>query len=223
VTERGRPLPACFPLPAGKPQPPPHRTWAEHRAGRRGCHRAKRGKGSVSDLDSPVRRRNHHPSPVGRARPGGALGGRFVRFFRTSSTLNQAGTSRPRRSHANDVNPAQRRDVHKRPAHKRLLQQRDSSAARDRLSGEAAISGCGASDAAIVFRAQVASLKRRRGSAASTRVSCARFRGEPVVRCPIEAIVRRPTSISRGSTCASSGLCSRPPAHGPTAECVALR
>ena len=51
----------------------------------------------------------------------------------------------------------------------RLQQQRGSSAARDRLSGEAAISGCGASDAAIVFRAQVASLKRRRGSAASTR------------------------------------------------------
>ena len=60
----------------------------------------------------------------------------------------------------------------------RLLRQRGSSAARDRLSGEAAISGCGASDAAIVFRAQVASLERRRGSAASSRRSCARFRGE---------------------------------------------
>ena len=60
----------------------------------------------------------------------------------------------------------------------RLLQQRGSSAAPDRLSGEAAISGCGASDAAIVFRAQVASLERCRCSAASTRLSCARFRGK---------------------------------------------
>ena len=49
----------------------------------------------------------------------------------------------------------------------------------------------------------------------------ARFRGEPVVRCPTEAIAGRPTSTSRGSTCASSGPCSRRPARGTTAECVA--
>ena len=49
------------------------------------------------------------------------------------------------------------------------------------------------------------------------------LRGEPVVRCPTEAIARRPTTSSRGSTCASSGPCSRPPALGPTAECVAKR
>jgi len=35
--------------------------------------------------------------------------------------------------------------------------------------------------------------------------------GEPVVRCPT-AIARRPTSTSRGSTCASSGPCSPPAA-----------
>ena len=68
------------------------------------------------------------------------------------------------------------------PDSHRLLQQRGSSAARDRLSGEAAISGCGASDAAIVFRAQVASLERCRCSAASTRLSCARFRGKALAR-----------------------------------------
>ena len=48
-----------------------------------------------------------------------------------------------------------------------------------------------------------------------------RNRGEPAVRCPTEAIARRPTSTSRGSTCASSGPCSRPRARGTTAECVA--
>ena len=48
-----------------------------------------------------------------------------------------------------------------------------------------------------------------------------RNRGEPVVRSSTEAIARRPTATSRGSTCASSGPCSRPPAHGRTAECVA--
>ena len=48
-----------------------------------------------------------------------------------------------------------------------------------------------------------------------------RNRGEPVVRSPTEAIARRPTATSRGSTCASSGPCSRPPARGTTAECVA--
>ena len=48
-----------------------------------------------------------------------------------------------------------------------------------------------------------------------------RKRGEPVVRCPTEAIARRPTSTSRGSTCASSRPCSRPAARGTTAECVA--
>lgn len=36
-------------------------------------------------------------------------------------------------------------------------------------------------------------------------------RGEPVARCPTEAIARRPTSTSRGSTCASSGPYSRTP------------
>ena len=39
------------------------------------------------------------------------------------------------------------------------------------------------------------------------------FRGEPVVGSPTEAIARRPTATSRGSTCASSGRCSRPPAR----------
>jgi len=48
-----------------------------------------------------------------------------------------------------------------------------------------------------------------------------RKRGEPVVRCSREAIVRRPTSTSRGSTRASSGPCSRPAARGTAAESVA--
>ena len=48
-----------------------------------------------------------------------------------------------------------------------------------------------------------------------------RERGEPVVRSPTKAMARRPTATSRGSTCASSGPCSRPPARGTTAECVA--
>ena len=49
------------------------------------------------------------------------------------------------------------------------------------------------------------------------------IRGEPVVRSPTEAIARRPTARSRGSTCASSGRCSRPPARGTTGERVANR
>jgi hypothetical protein len=49
------------------------------------------------------------------------------------------------------------------------------------------------------------------------------FRGEPVVRSPTEAIAGRPRSARRGSTCASSGPCSRPPVRGATAECVANR
>jgi hypothetical protein len=44
--------------------------------------------------------------------------------------------------------------------------------------------------------------------------------GEPVVRCPTEAIARHRTSTPRGSTCASSGPCSRPAARVATAECV---
>jgi hypothetical protein len=48
-------------------------------------------------------------------------------------------------------------------------------------------------------------------------------RGVRVVRCPPEATARRPTATSRRSTCASSGRCSRPPAHGGTAECEALQ
>ena len=50
-----------------------------------------------------------------------------------------------------------------------------------------------------------------------------RLRGERVVRCSTGAVARRPTSASRGSTCASSGLCSRQPARGLTTECVALQ
>ena len=42
----------------------------------------------------------------------------FVRFFRTSSTPQPSRTCRPRRSHANDVDPQQPRHVHKPPAHK---------------------------------------------------------------------------------------------------------
>ena len=38
---------------------------------------------------------------------------------------------------------------------------------------------------------------------------------------PYRAIARRPTSTSRGSTCASSRPRSRPATHGTTAECVA--
>jgi hypothetical protein len=47
-------------------------------------------------------------------------------------------------------------------------------------------------------------------------------RGEPIVIRPTKAIARRTTAPSRGSTCASSGRCSRPPARGTTAESVAL-
>jgi len=50
-----------------------------------------------------------------------------------------------------------------------------------------------------------------------------RNRGEPVVKCPAEAIARRPTSTWRGPTCGSSGRCSRPPARGPASEYVALQ
>ena len=88
----------------------------------------------------------------------------------------------------------------------RLLQQRGSSAARDRLSGEAAIFRCGASDAAIVFRTQVASLERRRGSAPSSRLSCARFRrqrhSEPGPAARAEAVVAPPGTNRPG--CARS-------------------
>ena len=38
----------------GEPQPPPHWTWAEHRAGRRGCHRAIARERERSDLDGPA-------------------------------------------------------------------------------------------------------------------------------------------------------------------------
>jgi hypothetical protein len=38
------------------------------------------------------------------------------------------------------------------------------------------------------------------------------MRGQPIVRRPTKAIARRPTATSRGSTCASSEQCSRPPA-----------
>ena len=47
-------------------------------------------------------------------------------------------------------------------------------------------------------------------------------RGERVVRCPTEAVPRRPTSTSGGSTCASSGPCNRPAVSGPTVECVGI-
>jgi hypothetical protein len=52
----------------------------------------------------------------------------FVRFFRTSSSRQPSRTCRPRRSHANDVNPQQPRHVHKPPAHKGVTQQRARSA-----------------------------------------------------------------------------------------------
>ena len=38
-----------------------------------------------------------------------------------------------------------------------------------------------------------------------------RKRGEPAARCPTKAAARRLRSPSRGSACASSGLCTRPP------------
>jgi hypothetical protein len=62
----------------------------------------------------------------------------------------------------------------------------------------------------------------RRQSPPRGRRNCCN-RGEPVVRSPTEAIARRPTARSRGSTCASSGRCSRPPARGTTGERVANR
>jgi hypothetical protein len=49
----------------------------------------------------------------------------------------------------------------------------------------------------------------------------ARNHAKPAARCPREAVVRRLTSTSRGSACASSGLCSRPAGRGETTECVA--
>ena len=60
----------------------------------------------------------------GKARPARGLGSHFARFFRTSSTRQPSRTRRPRRSHTNDVNPAQTRHVHKPPAHKRLKRPR---------------------------------------------------------------------------------------------------
>ena len=106
---------------SGRSQPPPHWTWAEHRAGRRGSHRAKRGTGSEATLTAPP------PAPPssksrGRALSAHALGSDFVRFFRTSSTRQPSRTCRPRRSHTNDVNPQQPRHVHKPPAHKGVMQ-----------------------------------------------------------------------------------------------------
>ena len=49
------------------------------------------------------------------------------------------------------------------------------------------------------------------------------MRGKPGVSCPIKAVARRLPSASRGSACASSGVCSRPAARGKTSECVAKR
>ena len=64
---------------------------------------------------------------------------------------------------------------------------------------------------------------KRAVCASSNRASTAHsFRGEPIARCPT-AIARRATSTLRGSTCASSGPCSRPAARDTAAECVALR
>ena len=48
-------------------------------------------------------------------------------------------------------------------------------------------------------------------------------RGAPVVRWPTESVARRPTWTPRGSTCESSGPCSRPAARDTTAGCVAKR
>jgi hypothetical protein len=48
-----------------------------------------------------------------------------------------------------------------------------------------------------------------------------RVHAKPAARCPREAVVRRLTSTSRGSACASTGLCSRPRHAGETTECVA--
>ena len=62
----------------------------------------------------------------------------------------------------------------------------------------------------------------RQQSRPRSRPDC-RNRGEPVVKCPAEAIARRPTSTWRGPTCGSSGRCSRPPARGPASEYVALQ
>jgi hypothetical protein len=72
-----------------------------------------------------------------------------------------------------------------------------------------------------VTRGSAAPLTRRRSSGPTG--AGERSRGEPVVKRPSEAIARRPKSTSRGSTCASSGPCSRPAAHGTTAVCVAKR
>jgi hypothetical protein len=52
----------------------------------------------------------------GRERPSAV-----VRFFRSASTRSTEPGDRPRRSHANDVNPQQRSLVHRPPAHKATI------------------------------------------------------------------------------------------------------
>ena len=48
---------------AANGRPLPYWTSAEHRAGQPGCHRAQRGEGKRSDLDSPAAGRHHHRGP----------------------------------------------------------------------------------------------------------------------------------------------------------------
>ncbi len=96
-----------------------------------------------------------------------------------------------------------------------------SSADRDgtRLSPKAGRTSSGPEDeACLCSDADMHQLTRRPCSArVRPKQSCGRAgpddsdRCEPVVRCATEAITRRPSSASRGSVCASSGRCSRPP------------
>ena len=109
--------PLASPWTAANHRSPPPWTWAEHRAGRRGCHRAKRGKGSEATLTAPA-----VGATIIQVKGEGARSWRSrqpVRSFR-SYVAGASGrrASRRRRSHANDVNPPQPPHVHKPPAHK---------------------------------------------------------------------------------------------------------
>ena len=118
---------------------------------------------------------------------------------------------RPRRQGERDDCSVTDGAVRRRPRHAAAARPLGKRAAASRRSCVSSRRLCGAHNSAIGGRSRAFS---RRGY---------RNRGEPVVRRPTEAIARRPTATSRGSTCASSGPCSRPPAHGRTAECVALQ
>ena len=133
---RGRPAeagsprrmkPSPRPRRTANPDPPSHWTWAEHRAGRRGCHRAKRGQGSEATLTAPPPAPpsskcrgggSHRPVSAGRtAAPQDRLtahrrraGNRSFRSY--PLTASRRRHLRLSRGHVNDRNPQYWRHVY---------------------------------------------------------------------------------------------------------------